>query len=140
MKVLIATMKTGGIGLNLTMANKCIICDQWWNAAMEQQVSYTQRHEYPHSPMAVSDHGKAYCRLHRLGQQREVEYVKIVANNTIDAHIMRLQQKKTKEINQLLVGNQIPENEMIKELLSYFGDVSEREGGGLWISSRPKHA
>jgi SNF2 family DNA or RNA helicase len=38
-KILIASMKTGGSGLNLTMANKCIIYDLWWNEAMEQQVS-----------------------------------------------------------------------------------------------------
>ncbi|CAG8947433.1 unnamed protein product [Penicillium salamii] len=114
MHVLIATMKTGGIGLNLTMANKCIICDQWWNAAMEQQ---------------------AYCRLHRIGQLRDVEYVKIVVTDTIDEWILRLQQKKTNEINHYVGGSQLSDHEMLKELLSVFGDVSEREGG-LWITCK----
>lgn len=38
-KILLATMKTGGIGINLTMANKCIIYDRWWNEGTEEQVS-----------------------------------------------------------------------------------------------------
>lgn len=38
-KVLIASIKTGGLGLDLTMANKCIICDPWWNEAVETQAS-----------------------------------------------------------------------------------------------------
>lgn len=38
-KILLATLRTGAIGLDLTMANKSIIYDQWWNAAIEQQVS-----------------------------------------------------------------------------------------------------
>ena len=38
-KILIASMKTGGAGLNLTVANKCVIYDLWWNEAVEQQVS-----------------------------------------------------------------------------------------------------
>jgi hypothetical protein len=35
---MIASLKAGGTGLNLTMANKCILVDLWWNEAVEQQV------------------------------------------------------------------------------------------------------
>ena len=38
-RVMISTYKVGGIGLNLTAANKCILLDLWWNEAVEQQVS-----------------------------------------------------------------------------------------------------
>jgi SNF2 family DNA or RNA helicase len=34
---MIASLKAGGTGLNLTMANKCILVDLWWNEAVEQQ-------------------------------------------------------------------------------------------------------
>lgn len=37
--VMIASLKTGGTGLNLTAANKCILVEPWWNEAVGQQVS-----------------------------------------------------------------------------------------------------
>lgn len=36
-RILLAGLKVGGIGLNLTMASKVIIVDPWWNNAVEQQ-------------------------------------------------------------------------------------------------------
>lgn len=39
LRVMIASLKAGGIGLDLTMANKCILVDPWWNEAVQQQVS-----------------------------------------------------------------------------------------------------
>jgi hypothetical protein len=36
--VMIASLKVGGTGLNLTMANKCILVEPWWNEAIAQQV------------------------------------------------------------------------------------------------------
>jgi len=46
-KIMIASLKCGGVGLNLTMAS-CVICvDQWWNSSVEQQ---------------------AFCRVFRIGQ------------------------------------------------------------------------
>lgn len=35
--VLIATLKCGGVGLNLTMASKVILVDLWWNSSVEEQ-------------------------------------------------------------------------------------------------------
>lgn len=35
---MISSLKTGGVGLNLTMANKCILVDPWWNEAIQDQV------------------------------------------------------------------------------------------------------
>lgn len=37
-RVMIASLKAGGIGLDLTMANKCILVEPWWNEAIQQQV------------------------------------------------------------------------------------------------------
>ena len=37
-RIMISSLKAGGTGLNLTMANKCILVDLWWNEAVEQQV------------------------------------------------------------------------------------------------------
>lgn len=38
-KIMIASLKTGGVGLDLSVANKCIMVDLWWNEAIEEQVS-----------------------------------------------------------------------------------------------------
>ena len=35
--ILLASMKAGSLGLNLTMANKCILVDPFWNEAVEDQ-------------------------------------------------------------------------------------------------------
>lgn len=35
--ILIASLKCGGIGLNLTMASRVICVDLWWNSSVEQQ-------------------------------------------------------------------------------------------------------
>lgn len=37
--IMLSSLKTGGVGLNLTMANKCILVDPWWNAAIQDQAS-----------------------------------------------------------------------------------------------------
>lgn len=42
--IMIASLKVGGTGLNLTMANKCILVEPWWNEAIAQQVSISQVH------------------------------------------------------------------------------------------------
>ena len=36
-RILIASLKCGGVGLNLTMASRVICIDLWWNASVEQQ-------------------------------------------------------------------------------------------------------
>lgn len=36
-KILVASLKCGGVGLNLTMASKVICVDLWFNSSVEQQ-------------------------------------------------------------------------------------------------------
>lgn len=72
-KVFLATLKTGGIGLNLTAADTIFIYDPWWNVAAENQ---------------------AIDRAHRMGQTRKVLAYKIIAQNTIEEKILQLQQIK----------------------------------------------
>ena len=55
-KILLASLKAGGVGLNLTMASKVIIIDLWWNECVEQQ---------------------AFCRCFRIGQSRPVDICRI---------------------------------------------------------------
>lgn len=36
--ILVASLRCGGLGLNLTAASRVILLDPWWNRAIEQQV------------------------------------------------------------------------------------------------------
>jgi SNF2 family DNA or RNA helicase len=71
--ILLAGLKAGGVGLNLTAANRVIIIDLWWNQYVETQ---------------------AFCRVYRIGQDREVDMVRIVVKDTVDEEILMMQEKK----------------------------------------------
>lgn len=67
------SLKAGGVGLNLTAADRVIIYDPWWNPAVEAQ---------------------ATDRTHRIGQTKSVYSMKLVVKNSIEEKILSLQQKK----------------------------------------------
>jgi superfamily II DNA or RNA helicase len=71
--VLIASLKAGGIGLNLTAADHVFVLDPWWNPAAEDQ---------------------AADRAHRIGQDKPVMVYRLVARDTVEERILALQQRK----------------------------------------------
>lgn len=73
------SLKAGGVGLNLTMADYVVITDPWWNPAVEEQ---------------------AVDRTHRIGQTRAVHVYRLVAQNTIEEKVLALQDSK----RQLIAG------------------------------------
>jgi SNF2 family DNA or RNA helicase len=73
MPVLLVSLKSGSVGLNLTSASRVIMLDMWWNPAIEEQ---------------------AIDRVHRIGQTRKVVVHKLTIGNSIDEKIGELQQKK----------------------------------------------
>jgi SNF2 family DNA or RNA helicase len=79
--VLLMTLKTGGVGLNLTAAEYVFIYDPWWNASAENQ---------------------AVDRAHRIGQKNSVFSYKLICRNTIEEKILQLQQNKTELVNALI--------------------------------------
>ncbi|ETN42213.1 uncharacterized protein HMPREF1541_04154 [Cyphellophora europaea CBS 101466] len=112
-KVLIAAMKAGGVGLNLTAANKVILIDLWWNSAMETQ---------------------AFCRAFRIGQEREVEIVRLIIKNTIDTKMIAMQRRKDAEIAAVMDSKNREAAFTSKELLALFGigdgDDDDDDGQG----------
>ncbi|MCK5849758.1 MAG: DEAD/DEAH box helicase, partial [Kiritimatiellae bacterium] len=80
-KVFLMTLKTGGVGLNLTAADYVFIYDPWWNLAAETQ---------------------AVDRTHRIGQKNTVFTYKLVTRNTIEEKILLLQQQKGELFNNLI--------------------------------------
>ncbi len=81
--VFLISLKAGGTGLNLTGADTVIHYDQWWNPMVEDQ---------------------ATDRTHRIGQERPVTAIKLVAHNTIEEKILALQEEKRDLFNQLIGG------------------------------------
>jgi superfamily II DNA or RNA helicase len=77
----VMTLKTGGVGLNLTAADYVFIFDPWWNRAAESQ---------------------AIDRTHRIGQKKPVFCYRIIARDTIEEKILQLQQKKAELTASLL--------------------------------------
>ncbi len=73
-KVFLMTLKTGGIGLNLTAADYIFIFDPWWNKAAENQ---------------------AIDRTHRIGQNKTVFAYKLITRGTVEEKILRLQEHKS---------------------------------------------
>lgn len=71
--VLLASLKAGGTGLNLTAADHVFLLDPWWNPAAEDQ---------------------AADRAHRIGQERPVMVHRLVAEETVEERILELQARK----------------------------------------------
>jgi superfamily II DNA or RNA helicase len=77
------SLKAGGAGLNLTAADTVILCDPWWNPAVEDQ---------------------ATDRAYRIGQDKPVTVVRLVAQGTIEEKILSLKAKK-RELTRAVIGD-----------------------------------
>ncbi|MGL5574727.1 MAG: DEAD/DEAH box helicase, partial [Sarcina sp.] len=82
-KVFLISLKAGGTGLNLTSADVVIHYDPWWNPAVEDQ---------------------ATDRAHRIGQQNNVEVIKLISKGSIEEKILKLQDTKKDIIKKVMTG------------------------------------
>jgi SNF2 family DNA or RNA helicase len=80
----VMTLKTGGLGLNLTAADYVFIFDPWWNQAAEAQ---------------------AIDRTHRIGQVNPVFCYRMIAKGTIEEKILELQQAKSGLVSSLITAD-----------------------------------
>ncbi|KPA19143.1 helicase SNF [Candidatus Magnetomorum sp. HK-1] len=80
-KVFLMTLKTGGVGLNLTAADYIFLFDPWWNIAAENQ---------------------AVDRTHRIGQDKTVFSYKLIAKGSIEEKILELQGIKKELFDNLI--------------------------------------
>ena len=81
--VFLISLKAGGVGLNLTGADVVIHYDPWWNLAVQNQ---------------------ATDRAHRIGQTKKVTAYKLIARNTIEEKIQKLQETKRDLAEQIIGG------------------------------------
>ncbi|KAK0125596.1 hypothetical protein ONS95_000396 [Cadophora gregata] len=80
-RVLLASRGAGGIGLNITAANKVILCGPWWKTELEEQ---------------------AIKRAHRPGQKRAVEAVKLEAYCSIEGYKAGVRSSKHKHNSKIV--------------------------------------
>jgi SNF2 family DNA or RNA helicase len=81
--VFLISLRAGGTGLNLTLADTVIHFDPWWNPALEAQ---------------------ATDRAYRIGQKNPVFVYKLITAGTIEEKILLLQQKKRALFEGILEG------------------------------------
>ncbi|OSX66957.1 hypothetical protein POSPLADRAFT_1175676 [Postia placenta MAD-698-R-SB12] len=100
-KVLIVSLKAGGVGLNLTNANHVFMMDCWWNAATENQ---------------------AIDRVHRIGQERPVYVKHFIISGTIEGRILQIQKRKAAIVKEAFRGKGEGDPESVENLRIMFGD------------------
>lgn len=79
-KVLLISLRVGGVGIDLSSTDICIIADPWWNEAVENQ---------------------AIDRLHRFGQKKEVIVWRLISEGSIEEKMDILKRNKSELANAL---------------------------------------
>jgi SNF2 family DNA or RNA helicase len=80
-KLMILSLKAGGIGLNLTAANHVFHIDRWWNPAVENQ---------------------ATDRAFRIGQKKNVHVHKMICTGTMEETIDQLIETKSSIADEIM--------------------------------------
>ncbi|KAI6151656.1 SNF2 family N-terminal domain-containing protein [Pisolithus tinctorius] len=96
--VFLVSLKAGGVALNLTEASRVYLMDSWWNPAVEYQ---------------------AMDRIHRLGQHRPVQAIKLVIEDSIESRIVQLQEKKSAMVDATLSTDESAMGRLTPEDLSF---------------------
>jgi DNA repair protein RAD5 len=71
--VLLISLKAGGVGLNLTSAQRVYMMDPWWSFAIEAQ---------------------AIDRVHRMGQEEEVKVYRFIVKGSVEERMLKVQDRK----------------------------------------------
>ena len=102
MKIMVASLKCGGVGLNLTMASRVICIDLWFNSCVEQQ---------------------AFCRVFRIGQDSETFITRFVVEKSADGKLMDMQLRKDALISQAMDDRSVMSKLSASDVLRLFGQV-----------------
>lgn len=95
-KVFLISLKAGGTGLNLTSAEVVIHLDPWWNVSAQNQ---------------------ATDRAYRIGQTKNVQVVRMIAKDSVEEKIMKLQEQKKELADAIISENEGIITSMDKEEL-----------------------
>ncbi|KAN0060342.1 DNA helicase rad5 [Thecaphora frezii] len=98
--LMLISLRAGGVGLNLTCANRVWLLDCWWNKSTEDQ---------------------AVDRIHRLGQTRPVTVYRYLINDSIEDRILQIQKRKEALVSEALAGRREGKSEALENLELLFG-------------------
>lgn len=100
--VFLISLKAGGTGINLTGADIVIHYDPWWNVSAQNQ---------------------ATDRAHRIGQKNSVQVYKLIAKDTIEEKILKLQRDKMKLADSVITDGEGIISKMSRdEIMALFDD------------------
>lgn len=83
--VLVMTLKTGGVGLNLTKASYVFHLEPWWNPSVENQ---------------------ATDRAHRIGQNKAVQVFRYIMHESLEEKIELLKTRKDRKFQALFTNTE----------------------------------
>ena len=102
--VFLVSLKAGGVALNLTEASRVYLMDSWWNPAVSTLlvpptsfltndfnfrlniVCFVSSRDEPNLNLLT----EAMDRIHRLGQRRPVQAIKLVVEDSIESRIVQV--------------------------------------------------
>lgn len=120
MKIMIVSLKCGGVGLNLTMASRVICVDLWWNDSVEEQGMMLRD---LNSFFYHSNRFLAFCRVFRIGQESETFITRFVVKDTVDEQLQDMQNSKSKAIGEAIDNPTMLSKLSLHELMRLFGPV-----------------
>ena len=92
--VFLISLKAGGTGLNLSGADLVIHYDPWWNPAVEEQ---------------------AIDRAHRIGQTRDVDVIRLIAQGTIEEKVTDLSKRKRAVFDRVVLAGETALSSLTEE-------------------------
>ena len=114
--VFLVSLKAGGVALNLTEASRVYLMDSWWNPAVE----YRQYILLIRLFLLLIHTAEAMDRIHRLGQHRPVQAIKLVIEDSIESRIIQLQEKKAAMVDATLSTDESAMGRLTPEDVSCF--------------------
>lgn len=93
--VLLCSLKSGALGLNLTVASQVVIFDPWWNPQIQEQ---------------------AVDRVYRIGQTREVDIYEFAIKDSVEIEILKLQDQKRNLAKAITDNDNVAKNKLFEKL------------------------
>lgn len=87
-RIMIMSLKAGGVGLNLQRANHMIILDRWWNPGNTKMHLVMQDVLFIMSIFFLATMDQAVARIHRMNQLKETFIHTVVIKDTIEESLM----------------------------------------------------
>eukprot|EP00892_Ulva_mutabilis_P010151 jgi/Ulvmu1/7508/UM037_0052.1 len=104
-EILLLSVRSGGVGLNLQAADTIIMIDTDWNPQMDKQ---------------------AQARVHRLGQTKPVLILRLFIPGTVEEHILQVSQQKQDLADAAITGGFFDGKTSASERQSFLVELIQR--------------